>query len=102
MAPRTVPALLAHGATNLLREAMTVKAAGEDPETNEAKRWKTGHVEAWLAMQKGLPLPPPRPTFAFHRFTSLLKGAGINVEKRGSAAPFRRASDRRARDAARR
>jgi DNA-directed RNA polymerase beta' subunit len=77
-------ALLAHGATNLLREAMTVKSQGEDPETNEAKRWKTGHADAWIAMQKGLPLPPPRPTFAFHRFTELLKAAGVNMEKKGS------------------
>ena len=77
-------ALLAHGATNILREGMTHKAAGEDPETNEGKRWKTGHADAWIAMQKGLPLPPPRPTFAFHRFTELLKSAGVNVEKQGS------------------
>lgn len=77
-------ALLAHGANNILREAMTLKSQGEDPETNETKRWKTGHAEAWMAMQKGLPLPPPRPTFAFHRFTELLRAAGVNVEKKGS------------------
>jgi len=77
-------ALLAHGAKNILRAAMTYKSEGEDPETDEAKKWKSQHVEAWMAMQKGLPLPPPKPTFAFHRFTEMLKGAGINVEKKGS------------------
>lgn len=78
-------ALLAHGATNILRSAMTYKAQGEDPETNEAKRWKSDHALAWLAMQKGQPLPPPKPTFAYHRFTEMLKGAGINMEKKGSS-----------------
>jgi len=75
--------LLAHGAKGVLRESMTFKSEGEDPETNEFKRWKSQHNEVWRAIQTGQPLPPPKPTFAFHRFTELIKGAGINVEKKG-------------------
>jgi len=76
-------ALLAHGAKGILRESMTYKSEGEDPETNEAKRWRSQHNEVWNAIQSGQPLPPPKPTFSFHRFTELIKGAGINVDKKG-------------------
>jgi DNA-directed RNA polymerase beta' subunit len=76
-------ALLAHGAKGVLRESMTFKSEGEDSETNEAKRWKSQHNDVWRAIQTGQPIPPPRPTYSFHRFTELIKGAGINVEKKG-------------------
>ena len=76
-------ALLAHGAKGILRESMTFKSEGEDAETNESKRWRSQHNEVWGAIQTGQPLPPPKPTFSFHRFTELIKGAGINVEKKG-------------------
>ena len=39
--------------------------------------------EYWHAVETGKPLPAPKETFAFQKFTSLLKGAGINVEKKG-------------------
>jgi DNA-directed RNA polymerase subunit beta' len=39
--------------------------------------------EYWHAIETGKPVPAPKETFAFQKFTSLLKGAGINVEKKG-------------------
>lgn len=62
-------ALLSHNARNLLRESVTSKS-----EYNP---------EMWKAIQLGKPLPPPQPTFAFNKFINFLKGAGVNVEKRG-------------------
>jgi hypothetical protein len=41
--------------------------------------------EYWHAVETGKPLPAPKETFAFKKFTSLLKGAGINVSKEGSS-----------------
>ncbi|WP_394831783.1 hypothetical protein LVJ94_35230 [Pendulispora rubella] len=76
-------ALLAHGARANIREMQTLKSEGADPETNPEKRWPSLHNAAWAAIQTGFPLPPPRPTFAFTKFTEMLKGAGINVEKHG-------------------
>lgn len=76
-------ALLAHGATANIREMQTYKSEGEDPQTDPLKRWQSQHNEVWTAIQQGQPLPPPKTTFAFHRFTEMLKGAGINVEKKG-------------------
>lgn len=63
-------ALLAHNARNFLREAATVKGQKND--------------EFWKAVQTGMPLPQPKPSFAFNKFTAMLEGAGIKVDKRGS------------------
>jgi DNA-directed RNA polymerase beta subunit len=63
-------ALLAHNARNFLREAATVKGQKND--------------EFWKAVQTGLPLPQPKPSFAFNKFTTMLEGSGIKVDKRGS------------------
>ena len=76
-------ALLAHGARANIREMQTVKSEGPDPQTNDAKRWPSQHNQVWAAIQTGTPLPPPAPTFAFHKFTEMLRGAGVNVEKKG-------------------
>ena len=62
-------ALLSHNARNILRESVTSKA-----EYNP---------EYFKAIQMGMPLPPPKPTFAFEKFINYLKGAGVNVEKTG-------------------
>lgn len=40
--------------------------------------------EYWHAIEMGKPVPAPHETFAFSKFTSLLKGAGVNVNKKGS------------------
>lgn len=76
--------MLAHGARANLREMQTWKSEGPDPQSNEVKRWPSQHVEVWKAIQMGTPFPPPKPTFAFHKFTEMLKGAGINIEKHGN------------------
>lgn len=62
-------ALLSHNARNILQESVTSKA-----EYNP---------EYFKAIQMGMPLPPPKPTFAFEKFINYLKGAGVNVEKSG-------------------
>lgn len=78
-------ALLAHGAKANIREMQTWKSEGEDPQTNEGKKWKSQHNQVWTAIQTGGALPTPRPTFAFQKFTDYLRGTGVNVEKRGHA-----------------
>ena len=75
--------LLAHGAKANLREMQTWKSEGADPQGNEFKKWPSQHVAVWKAIQEGTPLPMPTPTFAFKKFTDMLKGAGINIEKKG-------------------
>ena len=76
-------ALLAHGAKANIREMQTLKSEGPDPQTNESKRWRSLHNDAWRSIQMGTPMPPPQPTFAFQKFTDYLTAAGINMEKKG-------------------
>lgn len=75
--------LLAHGAKANIREMQTWKSEGPDPDTSPGKGWRSQHMQVWSAIQQGEPLPTPQPTFSFQKFTDLLKGAGINVEKQG-------------------
>jgi DNA-directed RNA polymerase subunit beta' len=71
--------MLAHGAKANLREMQTLKSdAGQND-------------EFWAALQAGEPLPAPRPTFAYKKFTSYLNTLGVNVKKEGnnlSLVPF--------------
>lgn len=76
-------AMLAHGAKANIREMQTWKSEVDDPQTSDMKRWDSDHLRIWSAIQNGTPIPPPKPTFAFHRFTEMLKGTGVNVEKEG-------------------
>ncbi len=76
-------ALLAHGAKANIREMQTWKSEGPDPTPNKDKQWASQHHQVWAAIQTGAPLPTPKSTFAFQKFTDLLRGAGINVEKHG-------------------
>lgn len=76
-------AMLAHGATANIREMQTWKSEGPDP-APDSKRWQAQHDEVWRAIQTGDPLPPPKSTFAFQKFTDTLKAAGVNVEKKGN------------------
>lgn len=77
-------ALLARGAKANIREMQTFKSEGPDMNQDPNKRWGSQHHDIWDAIQHGDPLPTPRPTFAFNKFTSLLKAAGVNVEKKGN------------------
>lgn len=62
-----INALLAHDARNVLREASTLKSSRND--------------EFWRAYQLGRPLPPMRTSFASEKFTDMLRGAGIKIDK---------------------
>ena len=63
-------ALVAHNARHFLQEAATIKGQKND--------------EFWKAIQTGSPLPTPKPSFAFNKFTAMLEGSGLKVDKRGS------------------
>lgn len=63
-------AMLAHGATENLREAYTYKSDKDQD-------------EVWIALQTGRPLPDPQPTRGMRIFQDYLKGMGIHVEKNG-------------------
>lgn len=75
--------MLAHGATANIREMQTWKSEGPDS-APENKRWRSQHEEVWRKIQEGEPLPTPKHTFAFQKFTDMLRSAGINVEKKGN------------------
>lgn len=74
--------MLAHGSKANIREMQTYKSQGEDSSPAH-KRWPSQHNQIWEAIQFGEILPTPKPTFAFQKFTDMLRGAGINVEKQG-------------------
>ena len=76
-------AMLAHGAKANIREMQTWKSEGPDPQTNPAKAWQSQHNQVWTAIQTGQPLPVPTSTFAFQKFTDMLRASGVNVEKKG-------------------
>jgi biotin carboxyl carrier protein len=76
-------ALLAHGAKANIREMQTYKSEGRDPQTNAAKKWPSQHDTVWAAIQTGNSPPTPKPTFAFAKFTDMLRASGVNIEKKG-------------------
>ena len=66
-------AMLGHGALANLREMNTWKSdAGQGD-------------QFWAALQAGEMLPTPKPTFAYNKFISLIKGLNVNVEKTGNS-----------------
>lgn len=65
-----INALLAHNARNVLKEGLTIKSERSD--------------DFWRAFEYGLPTPHAKNTFVSDKFVSMLKGAGINVNKTGS------------------
>lgn len=62
-----INALLAHNARNVLKEAATLKSTRND--------------EFWRAYQLGQPLPAPKASFAYDKFSHMLTGAGIKFDK---------------------
>jgi DNA-directed RNA polymerase subunit beta' len=62
-------AMLAHGALANVHEMYGVKSSF-DP-------------EVWRAVESGAPLPPGRSAFSQTKFTSLLKGMGVDVKETG-------------------
>jgi len=65
----TIYSMLSHGAKKNLIDAH------QKSERND---------EYWHALEMGKPLPAPKTTFAYNKFVGLMKGAGINVEKKGT------------------
>jgi len=85
--------LLAHGAKANIREMQTWKSQGPDP-APEGRKWPSQHNEVWNAIQLGQPLPTPKPTFAFQKFTDMLRASGVNVEKKGNRIQLSPLTDR--------
>lgn len=69
-------AMLAHGATENLREFQTYKSDRSQGGDSD---------ELWAALQAGERLPPPRPTFAYKKFIGYMNAMGVNVEKDGNS-----------------
>jgi hypothetical protein len=65
-----INALLAHNARNVLKEALTVKSEKSD--------------NFWRSFEFGLPPTPLKTPFVSEKLVSMLRGAGINVDKRGT------------------
>lgn len=65
-------ALLAHGSRNILREAVTYKSDLSQQD------------ELWRSIQLGLPLPPPKSTFAQKKFENYLLTLGVKLKKDGT------------------
>jgi DNA-directed RNA polymerase subunit beta' len=64
-------AMLAHGATSNIREALTYKS-------------DKAQDEVWTAVQTGAILPAPKSSFAYEKFLAYMQGLGLNVEKEGN------------------
>ena len=94
MDPYTINVLLAHGARANIREAQTWKSEGPDPQSHAAKQWPSQHIAVWKAIQESTPIPLPRATFAFQKFTDMLRASGINVEKKGHTFQLSPMTDR--------
>ena len=62
-------ALLAHGATGVLRDAQTIRGTRND--------------EYWKALKLGMPLPEPEVPFIYDKFLNTLKAGGVNISKKG-------------------
>tara|TARA_Y100000310_G_scaffold334995_1_gene415980 strand:- start:5335 stop:11577 length:6243 start_codon:yes stop_codon:yes gene_type:complete len=64
-------AMLAHGATANIRDALTYKGDKQQD-------------EIWTAIQTGSILPAPKPSFAYEKFLAYMRALGLNVEKEGN------------------
>jgi DNA-directed RNA polymerase subunit beta' len=80
----TFHALIGHGARANLREMATYKASKNEP--------------FWTWLQGGpamsLVKPPPEPTFAYKKFETYLKGAGVDIKRSGSKMTLQPITDR--------
>lgn len=71
--------LLAHNARNVLQESLTTKSERSDA--------------YWRALEFGLPPPPPKTPFVTEKFSAMLKGSGINVDKSGTSVSLHALTD---------
>lgn len=63
--------LLGHDARHNIREMATYKSDQQD-------------MNFWSMVQNGHEPPPPVPSFAYNKFVTMLRGAGLNVQKEGT------------------
>lgn len=70
-------ALLAHGARANLREMTSYKAERQHNSETMAD------TDFWNRVMLGLPLQPPKATFAYKKFEGMLQGMGLNLKKDG-------------------
>ena len=63
-------ALLAHGATDVVKDYVTVRG--------------TRNEQYWNALRLGLPIPEPGVPFIYDKFLNTLKAGGINVVEKGN------------------
>lgn len=70
MSGMDITQLLAHGATDVIKDAQVIRGARNE--------------DYWKALKLGRPLPEPRVPFVYDKFLNLLKAGGINVVQRGN------------------
>lgn len=70
MSSMDMNALLAHGATEVIKDAVVIRGAKND--------------EYWKALKLGLPLPKPTVPFIYDKFLATLKAGGINIREQGN------------------
>jgi len=84
MGPYGLVTLLTHGAKANIREMQTFKSEGPRELLEPSRPYPSQHINAWTAIVEGRPLPVPKPTFSYRKFEDMLRGAGINLEKKGN------------------
>ena len=75
-----VNALLSHGATEVLKDAMTIRG-----QKNE---------EYWRQLRLGLPIPEPGVPFIYQKFLNNLRAGGINVVEKGDTTSLMPQTDK--------
>lgn len=71
--------LIAHDARNVLQETSALKGTRND--------------EWWRAYQTGRALPKLNPSFAYDKFTNMLQGAGVKLDRSGDQLQIRAMTD---------
>ena len=75
-----INAMVAHGAIENLRDAHLIRGQRND--------------DFWRTLRLGGPIPTPKPGFIHKKFFEMMRGAGINTEKRGDAFHVMALTDR--------
>ena len=79
--------LLGHNARNNIREMATYKGDMQDQ-------------SFWALIQAGQEPPTPKPSFAYNKFSALLRGVGVNMIKEGTTLRLQPITDKEIRAAA--
>ncbi len=79
ISPLDFYALLAHGARANLKEMSSYKAELQ----HDSSTGMLTDSDFWNRVMLGIPLQPPKPTFAYRKFEGYLTGLGLNLKKDG-------------------